>query len=110
MLSMTTVNPPTSFAGDNNQGFQVGSNQGNVHVSFGAQPGSSKMLDETQARWRLTVLSCLVEGSPPKPNPSSTVPFRRDSDFVYRDILAEVKEKCSKPASRAALVGLGGVG
>lgn len=42
--------------------------------------------------------------------PSSTVPFRRDPDFVDRDILTEIEEKCLQPASRAALVGLGGVG
>ena len=58
----------------------------------------------------LTVIPYPGGVSPPKPNPSSTVPFRRDSDFVDRDILAEVDEKCSRPASRAALVGLGGVG
>ena len=53
---------------------------------------------------------CSIEASRAKPNPSSTVPFRRDLDFVDSDILAEVDEICSKPASRAALVGLGGVG
>jgi hypothetical protein len=42
--------------------------------------------------------------------PSSTVPFRRDRDFVDRDILSEIRQKCSLPASRVALVGLGGVG
>ncbi|KAH8586899.1 P-loop containing nucleoside triphosphate hydrolase protein, partial [Bisporella sp. PMI_857] len=44
------------------------------------------------------------------PTPSSTVPFRRDKDFVDRDILVEINQKCSLPASRVALVGLGGVG
>jgi hypothetical protein len=48
--------------------------------------------------------------SQPRPSPSSTVPFRRDPDFVDRDILAEIEQKCSRPASRTALVGLGGVG
>ncbi|KAF2500541.1 TPR-like protein [Lophium mytilinum] len=43
-------------------------------------------------------------------SPSSTVPFRRDRDFVDRDILSEIHQKCSQPASRVALVGLGGVG
>lgn len=43
--------------------------------------------------------------------PRSTVPFRRDSDFVSGgDILAQLHEKCSQPAARTALVGLGGVG
>jgi hypothetical protein len=45
-----------------------------------------------------------------RPTPSSTVPFRRDPDFVKRDILSDIQSKCSQPAARAALVGLGGVG
>ena len=44
------------------------------------------------------------------PIPSSTVPFRRDRDFVHREILSEMQSRCSQPASRVALVGLGGVG
>ncbi|KIN08972.1 hypothetical protein OIDMADRAFT_108651, partial [Oidiodendron maius Zn] len=45
------------------------------------------------------------------PNPSSTVPFLRDPDYVDRDgLLERVSTKCSIPASRTALVGLGGVG
>jgi hypothetical protein len=47
----------------------------------------------------------------PKGEPFSTVPFSRDPDFVDRpDILAWIHEKCVRPAARAALVGLGGVG
>jgi hypothetical protein len=43
--------------------------------------------------------------------PFSTVPFSRDPDFVDRpDIQAWIHEKCVRPAARAALVGLGGVG
>lgn len=39
------------------------------------------------------------------------VPFRKDYDFVERgDILDQIHERCSRPAGRAALVGLGGVG
>ena len=44
------------------------------------------------------------------PTPSSTVPFRRDRDFVHREILSDLQRRCSQPASRVALVGLGGVG
>ncbi|KAJ5917562.1 hypothetical protein N7466_011116 [Penicillium verhagenii] len=45
------------------------------------------------------------------PTPLSTVPFRRDPDFVSRDILLEqIHEKISIPGSRIALVGIGGVG
>ncbi|OAL52204.1 TPR-like protein [Pyrenochaeta sp. DS3sAY3a] len=46
----------------------------------------------------------------PHLTPSSTVPFRRDRDFIDRGLLAAIHEKCSEPASRVALVGLGGVG
>ena len=43
--------------------------------------------------------------------PSFVVPFRRDTDFVDRDdLLSRVDERCSQPAGRAALIGLGGVG
>ena len=45
-----------------------------------------------------------------RPIPSSTVPFLRDRDFVHREILSEIQTRCSQPASRMALVGLGGVG
>lgn len=55
----------------------------------------------------LTVYLRPAEGPPPDLTPSSTVPFRQDPDLV---ILAAIEEKCSQPASRAALVGLGGVG
>jgi hypothetical protein len=56
------------------------------------------------------VQQSLVAAPGARPKPSSTVPFRRDPDFVYRDILSEMELKCSRPASRTALVGLGGVG
>ncbi|KAL5374129.1 hypothetical protein DPSP01_012190 [Paraphaeosphaeria sporulosa] len=43
--------------------------------------------------------------------PSHTIPFRRDPDFVDRcTLLDELKERCSTPAARVALVGVGGVG
>ena len=45
------------------------------------------------------------------PDPSSNIPFRRDPDFVDRGaILDQIHQKCALPASRTALVGLGGVG
>ncbi|KAL9035008.1 MAG: hypothetical protein Q9214_006785, partial [Letrouitia sp. 1 TL-2023] len=45
------------------------------------------------------------------PDPSSTIPFRRDPDFVDREtMLDQLNQKCAEPGSRAALVGLGGVG
>ncbi|OCK74142.1 TPR-like protein [Lepidopterella palustris CBS 459.81] len=45
-----------------------------------------------------------------RPIPSSTVPFRRDRDFVDRETLSDIRQRCSQPSSRTALVGLGGVG
>lgn len=45
------------------------------------------------------------------PAPLSTVPFRRDPEFVSRDtLLDEIHRKISAPGSRVALVGIGGVG
>ncbi|OAG04125.1 uncharacterized protein CC84DRAFT_1207310 [Paraphaeosphaeria sporulosa] len=45
------------------------------------------------------------------PQPSCFVPFRRDADFVDRGtLLDQIRERCAAPASRVALVGLGGVG
>ncbi|KAH8656468.1 P-loop containing nucleoside triphosphate hydrolase protein [Ilyonectria robusta] len=50
--------------------------------------------------------------NPPDPRkPFSTVPFPPDPDFVDRpDILKWMHGKCARPASRIALVGLGGIG
>ena len=45
------------------------------------------------------------------PSPSCALPFRRDADFVDRGtLLAQIRKRCAAPASRVALVGLGGVG
>ncbi|KAI1428853.1 P-loop containing nucleoside triphosphate hydrolase protein [Xylaria sp. FL1777] len=45
------------------------------------------------------------------PKPSMIIPFRRDDDFVKREaILDRLHQACLKPASRAALVGLRGLG
>ena len=45
------------------------------------------------------------------PQPFATIPFCRDPDFVNRgDTLDQVHQRCSEPAARVALVGLGGVG
>ncbi|OCL09134.1 hypothetical protein AOQ84DRAFT_388390 [Glonium stellatum] len=55
-------------------------------------------------------VSSTLKSIPGRPEPSSTVPFRRDPDFVDRKVLGELHRKCPQPASRVALVGLGGVG
>ncbi|OTA82915.1 hypothetical protein M434DRAFT_400839, partial [Hypoxylon sp. CO27-5] len=75
--------------GDGNHGFQVGQNSGPITTNFNLPPERPE--------------------TPPKP--TSTVPFCRDADFVERgDLLHRIEQICSGPASRAALVGLGGVG
>ncbi|KAF2181395.1 hypothetical protein K469DRAFT_262846 [Zopfia rhizophila CBS 207.26] len=79
----------TTFAGPGNQGLQVGHNSGyfEAHVHAPAERPETP------------------------PRPSSFVPFRRDADFVDRGtLLDQILKKCSAPASRIALVGLGGVG
>lgn len=57
-------------------------------------------------------LTCVIVETPETPvSPLSTVPFNLDPDFVERSVLLdEIHEKCSKPGSRVALVGLGGIG
>lgn len=50
------------------------------------------------------------KGSKAKRLLQSNMPFRRDQDFVSRDVLDIARELCEKPAGRAALLGLGGVG
>ncbi|KAF2747353.1 hypothetical protein M011DRAFT_477421 [Sporormia fimetaria CBS 119925] len=47
----------------------------------------------------------------PAPKPCSTVKLRMDPKFVDRkDYMSHIETKCQPPASRVALVGLGGVG
>ncbi|TGJ81185.1 hypothetical protein E0Z10_g7582 [Xylaria hypoxylon] len=75
--------------GNSNCGLQVGQNSGSIHAAFHLP------LDRPE--------------TPPKP--SFNVPFRRDADFVERKtILDRIHRACLQPASRVALVGLGGVG
>ena len=59
---------------------------------------------------QLTIAVTILSDRQPKPTPSSTVKFRRDDDFVTRDSLDKIEQICARPAGRAALVGLGGVG
>ncbi|KAI1158420.1 P-loop containing nucleoside triphosphate hydrolase protein [Nemania serpens] len=75
--------------GDRNHGFQVGQNSGSITAQFHLSPERPE--------------------TPPKP--SFAIPFRRDRDFVKREsILDRLHEACLESGSRAALVGLGGVG
>ncbi|EON69994.1 hypothetical protein W97_09260 [Coniosporium apollinis CBS 100218] len=85
---MAHMDTTTNFFGDN-RGVQLGYNHGTFSANFYPKP----------------------ERPETPPSPSDTIPFRRDVDFVDRgEILNQIHEKCSAPASRAALFGLGGVG
>lgn len=43
--------------------------------------------------------------------PTSTVPFLRDRDFIDRgNIMANISEMLSYPGARVALLGFGGIG
>ncbi|KAJ5900074.1 hypothetical protein N7495_004818 [Penicillium taxi] len=75
-----------SFGGDNHA-LQVGANHGSIEFHMP------------------------IERPETPPRPLSTVPFPRDPDFVSRDaLLDQIREKSSVPASRIALIGLGGAG
>jgi hypothetical protein len=88
--------------GNLGSGFQIGINSGPIHLP----PGTSAKAKPDYAN----AISTSERPETP-PSPSSTVPFLRDPDYVDRqDLLEQVRAKCSIPASRTALVGLGGVG
>ncbi|KFA70623.1 hypothetical protein S40285_09275 [Stachybotrys chlorohalonatus IBT 40285] len=84
----------TTF-GNANYGFQAGVINGSVHAEFHAPQ----------------------ERVETPPCPSIVIQFSRDQDFIDRGtaidqgtILDQIIQKCRRPGSRTALVGLGGVG
>ncbi|CAN9445301.1 unnamed protein product [Alternaria alternata] len=78
----------TTFTGSGNQGLQIGNNSGFIQTHIHAP-----------------------ERPETPPQPACFVPFRRDPDFVDRGtLLDQIRQRCAAPASRVALVGLGGVG
>jgi hypothetical protein len=85
---MAQTSPTVTLSGDGNQGLHVGINHGII---------SNNPAHVTQSD---------TAGKPP----SSTVPFRRDPDFISRDVFLDLFRKCAEAGSRTALVGLGGVG
>ncbi|KAJ5261249.1 P-loop containing nucleoside triphosphate hydrolase protein [Penicillium angulare] len=73
------------YFGPTNSGNQVGINQGTIHLP--------------------------PERPETPPPPLSTVPFRRDPDFIdCGSLLDQIQEKGSTQGARVALVGFGGVG
>ncbi|KAK8120307.1 hypothetical protein PG999_004427 [Apiospora kogelbergensis] len=83
-----------------------------------ARPAVSQQFDSAVVSDGSRLFQGIVQGdlhlnqrpeTPPKP--TALIPFNRDRDFVQRDtILDQIHRICSGPASRTALVGLGGVG
>ena len=60
---------------------------------------------------RLRHADASAERAETQPAPFAIIPFSRDRDFVNRgDILDQLRQRCSEPAGRVALVGLGGIG
>jgi len=89
----------------------AGLNLGNVYYGDTAARKCEyiELLDPIIASVRLML--CLASTPEVPPEPFSTVPFRRDPDFVDRgDTLTQIDRRCSQPAGRVALVGFGGVG
>ena len=96
-----------TFATDGSQAF-AGTVHGNVY--YGARGCPYKHLVESSFSFPKPIMP-LANAPQAPPKPVSTVPFRRDPDFINRgDLLLRVDERCSQAAGRAALVGLGGVG
>ena len=90
-----------------------------IHMPLIYGEGREKALTRLQKEIKET-LKDQVPALPPafsteqpkrKGEPFSTVPFGRDPDFVDRpDISSWIREKCAALVTRAAIVGLGGVG
>jgi hypothetical protein len=92
--------------GPGNQGVEVGYNYRSISTEFHLPPGTVTAAP-CELRNALLTPSERLETPPP---PSAIIPFSRDPDFVNRgDILNQIDKRCSEPAARVALVGLGGV-
>ncbi|KAK0641772.1 hypothetical protein B0T16DRAFT_393999 [Cercophora newfieldiana] len=88
-LAESKLNDTQASMGPENQDWQRGQNYGTINTEFHLPP----------------------ERPETPPQPFATIPFSRDPDFVDRgDVLDQLRRRCSEPAARVALVGLGGVG
>lgn len=104
ILTMASI----SFGGTNS-GNQVGINNGTIHMPPGRFTRSWSSQIKSQSH--LTISGSERERPETPPAPLSTVPFRRDPDYVARGtLLDQIYEKGTTPSARIALVGLGGVG
>ena len=104
-FNRTMAHLPTVSFEHQNQGLQVGQNYAPINAEFYLPPG--RFISATSNQAMLTS----PEQPETTPQPFAVIPFCRDPDFVNRgDILDRIDRRCSEPAGRVALVGLGGVG
>ncbi len=96
----------TSF-GPGNRGLQVGHNSGWINTKIHLPPGKGYY-----GAVRACSANVRISDRPETPPaPFASIPFSRDPDFVNcGDILDQIDKRCSEPAARVAIVGLGGVG
>ena len=97
------------FTGRGNEGVQVGSNSGAIYYS--AAPQSAGIRNHTEILRLILKLTIMIGTNIEPPTPCTNIPFKRDSGFIARRTLVDqIHERCALPSSRAALVGLGGIG
>ena len=92
----------------NNEGLQLVSSPSHLESLVNALASTSPLESFLK---RVLMIVRLAARSESPPAPSSTLPFAHDNDFVDRgNLLEQIREQCSVPASRTALVGLVGDG
>ena len=104
---MTSPNSSITFGQYNSfSGIQVGQNEGHISAHIHLLPGELENALQSRA-----IIDASVDRIETSPRPFSTVPFRRDHDFVDRGpLMADVDHKLSVDAALVALCGLGGIG
>lgn len=76
---------------------------------LGANRCCKRRIEPIEITQGFMAVESLTRKRPPPP-PSAIIPFRRDRDFIERDVLADVWQRAFEPGARIGLVGLGGVG
>lgn len=97
-----------------NGGLLVGNNPGTVNIYREASRecwDRSRLQLEIRKSSIVLTPSIVAESAVHQPEPISTVPFRRDHDFVDRGkLLEKLHQKLAPETTWAALIGLGGIG
>ncbi|KAI7183644.1 hypothetical protein KC363_g8143 [Hortaea werneckii] len=86
----------------------------NKNFGAGGQENSQQIGGSHNVQYNADIINYhgerVQEPTRTSPPPSSTVPFHRDPNFVYRTELETLEEKLSVWNKKVALVGIGGVG